>query len=67
LKPKLWKRYVDYVLEVIKNGSVEKLAEFLNSLDATGSMKFTYEVEQDGKLPFLDILLERTDSGGLSA
>jgi len=37
----------------------------LNSLDATGSIKFTYEVEQDGKLPFLDILLKRTDSGGL--
>jgi len=44
---------------------VEKLTEFFNSLDATGSIKFTYEVEQDGKLPFLDILLERTDSGGL--
>jgi len=37
----------------------------LNSLDATGSIKFMYEVEQDGKLPFLDILLERTDSSGL--
>ena len=44
---------------------MEKLTEFLNSLDVTGSIKFTYEVEQDGKLPFLDILLERTDSGGL--
>jgi len=65
LKPKVWKRYVDDILEVIKKGSVEKLTEFLNSLDAIGSIKFTYEVEQDGKLPFLDILLERTDSGGL--
>ena len=57
--------YVDDILEVIKKGSVEKLTEFLNGLDVTGSIKFTYEVEQDGKLPFLDILLERTDSGGL--
>jgi len=56
---------VDDILEVTKKGSVEKLTEFLNCLDATGSTKFTYEVEQDGKLPFLDILLERTDSGGL--
>jgi len=56
---------VDDILEVIKKGSVDKLTEFLNSLDAIGSIKFTYEVEQDGKLPFLDILLERTDSGGL--
>jgi len=44
---------------------VEKLTEILNSLDATRSIKFACEVEQDGKLPFLDILLERTDSGGL--
>jgi len=44
---------------------VEKLTEFLNSLDATRSIKFAYEVEQDGKLPFLDILLERMDSSGL--
>jgi len=62
---KIVERYVDYILEVIKKGSVEKLAEFLSSLDATGSIKFTYEVKQDGKLPFLDILLERTDSGDL--
>ena len=64
LKPKLWKRYEDHILEVIKKGSVEKLTEFLNSLDTTGSIKFMYEMEQDGELPFLDILLERTDSGG---
>jgi len=61
----VWKRYVDDILEVIKKSSVEKLTEFLNSLDATGNIKFTYEVEQDSKLPFLDILLERMDSGGL--
>ena len=39
--------YVDDILEVIKKGSTEKLSEFLNSLDATGSIKFTYEVKQD--------------------
>jgi len=44
---------------------VEKPTEFFNSLDATGNIQFTYEVAQDGNLPFLDILLQRTDSGGL--
>jgi len=44
---------------------VEKLTNLLNSLDSTGSIKFTYEEEQDGKLPFLDVLLVRTDSGSL--
>jgi len=29
---------VDDIVEVIKKGSVEKLTEFLNSLDATGSI-----------------------------
>jgi len=28
LKPKLWKRYVDDILKVIKKGSVEKLTVF---------------------------------------
>jgi len=28
LKSRLWKRYVDDILEVIKKGSVEKLTEF---------------------------------------
>ena len=56
---------MDDILEVIKNGSAEKLTEFLNSLDATGNIKFMSEVEQDGKLPFLDIVLERMDSGCL--
>ena len=28
-------------------------------------IKFTYEVEQGGQLPFLDLLLNRTENGGL--
>ena len=31
---------------------MEELTEFVNKLDESGSIKFTYEVEQDGKLPF---------------
>jgi len=43
LKPKLWKRSVDDILEVVKKGSAEKLTNLLNSLDTTGSIKFTYD------------------------
>ena len=44
---------------------MDKLTEFLNNLDDSGSIKFTYEVETEGQLPFLDLLLKRTNSGGL--
>jgi len=62
LRPKLWKRYVDDILEVVKRGTVDKRTEFLNNLDDSGSIKFTYEVETEGQLPFLDLLLKRTNS-----
>jgi len=38
LKPKLWKRYVDDILEVVKKGSVQKLTEFLNELDDSNNI-----------------------------
>ena len=56
------KKYVDDTLEVVKRGTVDKLAEFLNNLDDSGSIKFTYEVETEGQLPFLDLLLKRTNN-----
>jgi len=62
-KPKLWKRYVDDILEVVKKGSVEELTEFLNGLDETGSIKFTFEMESEGCLSFLDLLLVRNIEG----
>jgi len=41
LKPRLWKRYVDDIFEVVKKSSVEGLTEFLNNLDDSGSINFT--------------------------
>ena len=52
-------------MEVVKTGTVDKFTEFLNNLDDSGSTKFTYEVETEVQLPFLDLLLKRTNSGGL--
>jgi len=34
-------------------------------LDDSNNIKFTYEVEQGGQLPFLDLLLNTTENGGL--
>ena len=58
-KPQLWKRYVDDVLEKIKRGETQNLTDHLNTVDETGSIKFTHEEERDGCIPFLDTLIVR--------
>ncbi|XP_072046926.1 uncharacterized protein [Amphiura filiformis] len=49
-RPRLWKRYVDDVLEIVRKGEVDNLTEHLNSIDPTNSVKFTYEQEQEGSI-----------------
>jgi len=56
---------VDDILEVVKKGSVKKLTEFLNELHDSNDIKFTYEVDQGGQLPFPDLLLNKTENGAL--
>ncbi|XP_072025291.1 uncharacterized protein [Amphiura filiformis] len=62
-KPKLWRRYVDDILEIIKKNSTEKLTDHLNSVDPSGNIKFAYEEEVEGKIPFLDTLIVRKQDG----
>ena len=38
---------------------VDGLTQYLNSVDDTGSIKFTAEQEQDEQMPFLDTLIVR--------
>jgi len=66
-RPRLWKRFVDDTLEVIKRGSVTQLIEhlILNSVDSTGSIQFTYEEEAERQIPFLDTLLIRKEDGNI--
>ncbi|XP_053372991.1 uncharacterized protein LOC128546467 [Mercenaria mercenaria] len=64
-RPKLWKRYVDDVLEIIRKGQVQNLTEHLNKVDTTGSIQFTHEAEEDGKIPFLDTLIVRQPDGSV--
>ncbi|XP_046395470.1 uncharacterized protein LOC124162815 [Ischnura elegans] len=64
-KPSMWLRYVDDTFVIWRHGR-EKLEEFhlcLNSIDE--DIKFTKEVESDGKLPFLDLLIIRKEDGSL--
>ena len=48
---------------MITRGSVTQLTEHLNSVDSTGSIRFTYEEETEGQIPFLDTLLIRKEDG----
>ncbi len=60
-KPKIWIRYVDDVFLIWPHGR-EKLLEFLehlNSVPTFSCIQFTLEIEEENKLPFLDILFER--------
>ena len=62
-KPKFWKRYVDDVLELIKQSQVRNLTDHINTIDHTGNIKFTYEEEDHKQIPFLDTLLVRREDG----
>ncbi|CAG7726619.1 unnamed protein product [Allacma fusca] len=56
--PKAWFRYVDDILCIIpEDFNIEEFLNALNSLYPT--IKFTYELEQQNKLPFLDMLIIR--------
>ena len=59
LKPATWLRYVDDTF-VVWNEGRDKLQDFLEHLNTIRpSIQFTMELEEDGKLPFLDVLVTR--------
>ena len=49
------KRYVDDTICFVKIGTINYITAILNNFDP--NITFTYEVENDCKLPFLDVLL----------
>ena len=54
-----WKRYVDDTISYIEEESIEHVLSKLNGYH--GNIELTYEIENDGKLPFLDVLVIRKD------
>ena len=62
LKPSLWLRYVDDTFILWPHPEdVHILLDHVNSIRP--SIQFTIEKEQDNKLPFLDVLVTRTEQG----
>ena len=49
--------YVDDIIRTSKRGEIEEIVRQANTLHPC--LKFTIELECDGKLPFLDMLLHR--------
>ena len=54
-------RYVDDTFTFIKEGEIESVKEYLNGFHE--DINFTYEIETDGKLPFLDVNVTRKEDG----
>ena len=54
-----WKRYVDNTISYIKEESIEHVLSKINAYH--DNIEFTYETENDGKLPFLDVLRDIND------
>ena len=63
IRPKLWLRYVDDILEVVNKDSVQRLTDHINQIDTSGSIKFTYEKESEGRMPFLDTYIVKREDG----
>ena len=60
-KPSLWLRYVDDVFSMWPHGDSE-LEKFLKHLNTQRpSITFITEKESKGKLPFLEILIDRNN------
>ena len=57
---KLFERYIDDTLRTIKESLIENKLSEINSLHP--NLKFTLEVEQNCKLPFLDICIEHHEN-----
>lgn len=61
--PRIWLRYVDDIFVIIKRVYVTRTLDWMNSISE--SIKFTHEIEIDGKMPFLDVEIIRGSDGGL--
>ena len=55
-----WKRYVDDTTSIIKETSISHVLTVLNSFHQ--NIEFTYEMEENGKITFLDVLIIRNNN-----
>lgn len=63
LFPRIWWRYVDDIFAPVKERYLDQTLSMLNSQHNT--IKFTVEKEEEGRLPFLDLLISRKEDSTL--
>ena len=56
-----WIRYVDDTFTLVKKGKLNDIITALNNFHP--NIKFTHELEQDNKIPFLDVLIRKDENG----
>ena len=61
--PRIWKRFVDDVIVVIRKDDSQAVLNHLNSQHR--KIQFTMEEEENGSLPFMDVRFTRNNSGRL--
>ena len=65
MKPKKWKRCVDDTNVIWPHGDLE-LGKFLTHLNnISPNIMFTMELEENGSIRFLDVLINRKEDGTL--
>ena len=61
---RVWYRFVDDVISVVKKHNVQRLLLHLNK--QCGRIQFTMEMENSGSLPFMDIWITSQPQGELT-
>ena len=66
VQPKVFFRYVDDCLAIFSNH--EEIKQFYQEINNIHTnIKFTYELEENGKIPFLDVFIEKRNQSFISS
>lgn len=58
-----WRRYVDDTLTMVQKGKRNEIISSLNNFHP--NIKFTHEIEKEGQIAFLDVLLTKEENGAI--